>query len=894
MTSENELTQEELLIQAYRRGLLTDEKKDAFEQAARRGLIDYNLDTDPTVMGTLSQVPAQFNKMVTVPALDTFNAPQRMFDKGVERLTGIPSPERETPVRDYYANYPGPQNAPERVAARVGEEAAWFLPFGAGIFGAAHKGAHLSKHGANLVNRTIGGLLEGTYNAPIKAAAGEAAALVGAGIGGGIAEEKFPGNTYANLAGTVAGGAAPFALGFTPGGLTFRTARWLYRHIATPAARSKEAKKMAMEEVSDALNIGYDDVRSLDEAARLQEDMPGLEFSLAEATQKKSLARTQEAFETKRSGSALDEAYARRVRNEEAIEGYRDAVAPGMDESPSLVLDRAGARTRELTSRLDDKVDEAEAARVALAEEKLPKVQDRVEMGEQLRASRDKAYKQAQKDIDAYKTELGLNNVPGEVEFTPIRQELESVLDRSFWDDIDDYPSLLGRLKKYAEINPDTKVKETLTKDGLVQEVVEEPATISLNELVKMRQQVSGEFTNAIQNKMAPNQKKIRNLAILEAELDKIIAREFGNVDPKYATAWDDFRKKYFEDIVVRFRKGVAAKISAKGSYGFYQTPDEEVAKSFWAGGESAMRQFRRVFGGDPAAETAITSAALDDLRAFAITDSGVIDPKKLSIWKKRYERVLDENPHIRDLVDNVQQSDNALAVRQAQLQERKKRIENIAMVNRIYAHTKGTADPHKIINEAINDPRKMLILANRLRGEREAYAGLQREVWNEVTGGNAQTVLAHLNKNRRSLEIVFGANHINNIEKIQRARQMAETTALPSGRPITVDPILTLEEASGLGLPQASSRFYAFQSGRLNKVYLLTEQAGRIGRQYFSRHATVMIEEALYDPEMAKTLANYLYARRVAPRTVKKLNTYLFHLGEQTLREDEEENAHQ
>lgn len=857
------VSKEDALKEAYKRGLLSAEKKAAYEEAVRRGLIDG--DTDPTIGKTLMQVPTEFNKTLTAPALRALSGPNSAYGlarKAGSALYGKDIPDPVGSAASYYESAPEPQNAPERVAARVGEEAVWALPFGAGSFGFAHKGAQLFRGGANKAIRGIGSMLEGVYNAPLKAAAGEVAATVGAGIGGGLAEEAFPGNKAANIAGTVAGGVAPFAVGYTPTSIVLRMGRWLGRRMS-PNIQAR----MAEEEVAGMLNIGPEDAKNLRTADSLQKEMPGTEFSLAEATGKTSLVRTQQAFEAQKSGSALDELVARRIRNEDAIDGYRAAVSPGMEESPDYIIDRTAMRVRELTAGVDQQAAKVTAKREGIVETKLPKLQDRAAQGQQLRELRDQLYEDAQKALAAYKTELGLDDVPGQVSFKDVSDDLHSSLDKSFWDDIADYPTLLGKLSKY------------------------EGDTISLNDLVKMRQQVSSEYTKTVQNRAAPNPTKTRNLAILEAELDKIISREFGAVDPSLAKAWEQFRSKYYTDVVERFRKGAAAKITAKGSYGFYQTADEDVAKAFWTGGESSMRQFNRVFGDDPAAQTAIASAALDDLRVASVVD-GVIDPKKFASWTKRNERLLDEFPHIKSLVDDIKQADSALQVRQSQLHERKTRIEKGALVNRIYRATNGEAAPEQIISDAIKDPRKMMFLANRLRNEREAYAGLQRSVWDEVTGGTADDVLRHIEGNRKSLEIIFSNEHLNNITKIQKARAMAETVPVASGKPLTPDPIDTLAQKTGIGLPQAASRFYAFKSGRLNKAYLVTEQLGRIGRQYFSRHATNLIEEALYDPAVARDLSDFLYLADVRPHTVNRLNGYIFHLGEQTLREDEEQNA--
>lgn len=850
------ISKEEAFKELVRRGDIDPEnftpaQRAAYDELVKRG----EFDAPMTAKGTIMSGFGGFNRGLanltdTVYSSSSFNPDNPIYDplnkkKWEDTLFNSQPTKVGNWLRDISRK---PENRLERVADSAGRMVADSIPYAALPLGGAGsqmlKGAE--KTGTNAFQQGTGHMLKQIAGTPGRAAIGELASASGAGAGEQLAQEAFPDSKVAPFVGALAGGMAPVALGYAPASMLARAGNKARNYFS-----ASNQERLAREEVSDLLSISGDDAANIRSAQQLERDIPGVQYSLAEATQKPSLARTQQAFESRVSGKELDARVARRKSNIDAINAYKESVAPGDYEAPSYIVDRANLAVKDLTGNISSKVDDITAKRQAVTDYALPPA-DKVGIGQSLRSQRDTLYKEAQAAMSDRKTELGLDGLQDQLPYADIRATLKASTDENFWKGGKDVPDVVKRLDDWE--NP----------------------TISKSDLIDLRQAISSEMIESTTG-LSPNFQKKRNLAILEKEIDAVINKNFNSAE---AQAWAQFRNEYKTNVVQRFRDNVAAKVSAKGQSGFYRTPDEDVADAFWKGGESGIRQFKAIYGDDAEAGVNLASAVLDDFRTSAVVD-GLVDPNKAALWVRKNEKVLKEFPAIDNLVSDVRTVDGALAARQKQLVTRQKAVEKNALVRRIDSVSNGVAKPEDLINEAINDHRKMLVLRNRLRGDQDALNGLKRQVWQKVTNGSPDEIQKYLNDNRKSLELVFSNKHLADIDRIQRAAKLAETIPMPSGREIELDPIKRLSNVSGLNLPSAASRFYAFKSGRLNKAYLVTEQVGRMGRQYLSRHSTALLEEALYDPQVAADLSGLFWGKGLSKDSAKRLNTYLFAIGE-------------
>jgi hypothetical protein len=85
-----------------------------------------------------------------------------------------------------------------------------------------------------------------------------------------------------------------------------------------------------------------------------------------------------------------------------------------------------------------------------------------------------------------------------------------------------------------------------------------------------------------------------------------------------------------------------------------------------------------------------------------------------------------------------------------------------------------------------------------------------------------------------------------------------------------------------GTGINQVASRAFAAESGRTSWRMVAIDLFGRFSRSHSRAEATRLMEEALYNPKVAKDIANSFASKRVDPATAKRLNTWLFTVGQE------------
>jgi hypothetical protein len=262
---------------------------------------------------------------------------------------------------------PEPQGAAQRIVRRGGEVLAETVPTAGGLFGLARAGVGAGLQAAAPVSQKVAGSVLDLIRAnPLASAAIERAGAIGAGLGGGTARELAPDNPTAEFVGELAGGvAAPLATAYSSPALLARGTRAGVRALTDRFTEEGQARRAA-DFIGTRLRdeLSSDTAREgMERAARVREEIPGFEPSLAQQTELPSLTSTQQQLERTASGPALDQAISRHAANREAVERYRQQAAPPGEGSAEdalrpLVADReaAGRQLRTLEqerARLD-------------------------------------------------------------------------------------------------------------------------------------------------------------------------------------------------------------------------------------------------------------------------------------------------------------------------------------------------------------------------------------------------------------------------------------------------------------------------------------------------------------------------------------------------------------
>lgn len=325
-----------LLAEAYKRGILPDDMKAAYEEALRRGLVR---DKPTDVLGEIGAVGSGIGRGVAAAVglpVDILNAGLNLVGAGTaEPVGGSASIRRGL---DLLGGNTGAQAQTSlgRLASRAGEEVgAALVPMG-GILAAPARSAVRN----SVIGRALGGTSNGDRAAQLVTSAG-------AGVGAGVAQEAAPGSAVAEFAGGLLGGGA------TLGGLA---AGGMVRNFAAPLMSSSARRDAA----GDTLRHFATDPNSLIGAPA--EIVPGSQLTTAQAAADPGLASLER---TLRSQQATGPLFAQRDAERAAAQrSVMQGLAPeggGADDVAAMVRARVGefeGRTGQRVGAAQGRVDQ--------------------------------------------------------------------------------------------------------------------------------------------------------------------------------------------------------------------------------------------------------------------------------------------------------------------------------------------------------------------------------------------------------------------------------------------------------------------------------------------------------------------------------------------------------
>ena len=750
-----------------------------------------------------------------------------------------------------------PDTSGGRILNRAGEIIGESAPAAAGILGAAGRLSPLTK--APSLSETM---LRPIAATPGKAAVGELAATVGSGLGSGAVNEIIPNNQYADIVGQLIGGMTPTVMANMPASLVAKGVQTGRKYFSTAAVNSRaqdEVRKVLGKELNPAVEA------NLTQSARLQQEIPGFKPTIAESTGSPGLLAAQTDIESRMSGGALDEAVRRRQGMESAVNQYAQKMTPESEFAPEFVVTEAGKKIEDLTGRIEAGQADMQGARKSLAGS-LP-VADRFGLGERIRDAVKNARTATQADMSRVAQELGIHDTDITAPFKEAAQKIvQELRPEGKFVDLKNQPEIMATLKKIAGT----------TKGGAKEYFV------TFADLKSLRERVSDDLIDAV-GASTPSNQKIRTLTRLKGMVDDVIDDVIAQSDdPDLSARYKEFRDIYRKEYVERFEKGVALKVRLKDGRGFYRTPDEKVAESFFGPDKiSEAKQYKAIFGADPDAIKNIENAALDSLRESAFVD-GVLDPRKLQLWAKNHRTVLDEFPNIKSWADDIQSTNDRLLKRIGDLDARRQVVDRQILTKEINKLKGGGKTIDQFLNGALVNENKMSQLVNRLRGNTDAMETLRREVWTKASAGqSAKDVMSFLTKHRKSLSKVLTKQHLDALENIANAKMIMERSPTPSGKAEVPRPFQELEKSTGMTLPTIINRYYAVQSGRVQKAWLFAESAlkGLTARKQAAMDD--MWKQALYDQNIAMDMAKAVSNPNVsAPLIAKRLNSRFYALG--------------
>lgn len=281
-----------------------------------------------------------------------------LASKGINRATGVDLGQIENPVGGsqgllqedgmgaFVTDVP-PQTTAQRVGRRVGQEVGASLPMAAAILG------RTATAGGGVLNE----MTRAAQANPGRYAAAEAAGAIGSGGGAAIANEAFPGNPYAELAGQLMGGGAAVAAMTPPRGRAPSMDELRTRQSAaydavdtSPARLAQSARDRVVSGVQDAATQSNMDEILHPRAARVSGRMNELEPtpSISEVDRARRVVARDVAGSPDRGERAIG------ISMREALDREMSGLSPqdvtGTSDPQALI--RALGEGRDMTRRI--------------------------------------------------------------------------------------------------------------------------------------------------------------------------------------------------------------------------------------------------------------------------------------------------------------------------------------------------------------------------------------------------------------------------------------------------------------------------------------------------------------------------------------------------------------
>ena len=738
-----------------------------------------------------------------------------------------------------------------RTIARVGEEAGAMVLPAAGMYKAALRVAEP-------VSTVAKAFLDPIRRNALKSAGYDIASTIGAGTGAGIAKEIAPESKGAETTGQVVGGFAPAVAAYTPLAMVTKAVRAVTSRFSSKA--QLDAAKKAVESVMGG-SLNREATEMISGAADLTARTGGkFQPSVAESTQVPSLIAIQNQIEKEASGKFLNSVSQRRKDNLKAIKQFTEQSAPQGDISPEIVIDSATKRIQLVGEKVDKLTARVVQTRKDLANG-LPTI-EKMGTGQTLRESIVKAKQEVSAKMSLLANKLGVDEIDMTQQYGLWKKDIAKKYElKSRFEDKASMPESL-RL-----INND---KATAT---------------SFNDIKALRERVSDDIIDELSSSN-PSRRKVRTLSQLKKDVDDLLASAEGGAGDSLAK----FRKQYFEEYITPFESGAMFKVKNKDGTGFFRTRDEQVADLF-LDNPSAARQFRGIFGDDAVAMKNLEGSFLDKMRS-TIAQDGIIDEKKLIGFVKKNQDILNELPSLNKAVIGIDAANNSLIKRQTQLAIRQNNIQQNALAKELSRYSQGNIDAEKVLSDSLKDPRKMRSLKMFIKKDEDALNALRRTVWDKASKGNSAEVLKFLASHEESMKVLFSPQHFNDIQDISAMRSMMEIMPKQPGVASIPSPLEHIEKMVGMGIPQASTRWYAFMSGRLAKSYLLADMSRAIIYSKGKANMESLLRDAIYDPAVAREMATAVRTGALSVDKAMGISSRIFALGIPYLRNKEPNNG--
>ena len=880
----------ELLLEAERRGLLSEEKQGLLVEAKRRGLVGEKPDADgDKTTEQMRELATARKAEIDKPEPDAVDYLVNRAKRGIAGFGGI---------------YGDLHNLTRRIEKPSGAgKGLHALGYAVGqlpqIFATSEQYRDVLGEDPEMTTRRdwlryLGGIAEmGAAGGPIgmtrsKAAqalaakgletsagqlslrAGQLATTsVGAGLGmeagGDIASSLGYDRNTGEAIGAVAGGIVP-----TVTGTGIEAGINLAKRKFSPAAARARVETGVTREVLGTLDDPA--IRNIERSVELSEKAPGFAPSLPARSGSPALLALEKQL-TARSPKALNTAARSLEENEKAIRSFVDTALP--KGGPNVInqvktLQNQSLRHLEgLYKAVDDKLDDLVARFEA---------NPNIANGERLREI---AFKQkiAYKAIDT----RNYNEVYAAAVKAGVRENIDDVV--SFADDVlkkdlyayqqSEIPSVFRQLKnEFLKETPEGPIVKTSPTGKTIKLYGAEKTTetdVSFEKLHSLYKNVNRDLA-ALRGSVVPD--KNTKIALLErvksmlsGKLDKYEDLGWGDVAEKFTAA----NKFHAEEYAKRFKQGIGLDIVSKDATGAWRVDPNKLTELVTTPNNAAVaRQFKQIFqdinpavareyknlyGEVPEAWKALTDGYLDRMfrQPSMIDKDGKISVRAAANFLRQHQPTLAELPEVRQTLTALVNDNSALVARRAEITAAQKALQQ----NELFKMFNGQ-DPQKVLANAMGSEKAMTLLAAHARGTPAKAQAFARAVADEVLSKPDSLAFFVANESaiRAGLK-PLGAEHFSNVKAAMEMLAINRRHSLPAN--IRLESIAPDKIAEGLGSsPRALIAHYInVARGRTG----VSQEAAAFFGRWFDKlqrgHKETVLENLFYDKDVAGIMAS-------------------------------------
>jgi hypothetical protein len=627
------------------------------------------------------------------------------------------------------------------------------------------------------------------------ASLGTQAVLSGLASTGGETARALAPEEYkdaADMAGTLIGGVA------VPAFVANRIdAVNSLRDVTSPNKVNRFADDVVRGKIAGSVQGYPGAVQNLDDAARMEQEIPGLKYRVGQASGVPTLVDME-----RRVATSGPEQFNKRALQDQAQQA---AIRAAAEKRLPLLTGNT----------LDDQIQTVRQQRQGLAEA-LPTSQAD-DVGQTLRAARN-SMKGRYDQIAAEKFTAPVK----EAERLNVRVDPSGIIARAqqiqadpiLKFDATNAPAILSKVDDLGKqpdlggliLGPNGKpIRQTHAK------------AISFSDLKAMREAVNQDIAREATS-MHPNaRQRLRALMELRNEIDYTAQQ----TPEPVKKLWADATKWYRDVYAPKFLRGVNLRQNMKDITGDLRIPDEKLAAQYFKPlGTTPMDRFLKLYEESPQAMKAMQSHILDTYRRTVMKD-GVLDPKKHDVFMRNYGAPLKKIPQLHDQLKNLSSASAVLAERETQLVQAQK----------ILSQGELAALKYDALPDSGLDPNK---INSFLRRRGDAFL----ESVGAIYGKQA------------------ARDHLENLKQISKAAEVAERGMLPpNASPSQAINPMGLQGKLGFTGRTVFSMIRAVTTGRTSPHDVAYTLGAQTASHRISQALIAAEERAISDPETAKLI---------------------------------------